>query len=382
MKKTLDILAALDSFKGSLSSLEAGEAVRRGVHSRFPDAEVTVFAVGDGGEGTAEALCQSLHAEMHEIPVHDTHMSMISASFGTVEIGGVKTAIFDMAAASGIRFAKEHGLDIMNSTTYGVGEMIRYAVSLGCGEIIVGLGGSGTSDGGMGALTALGAVFTDENGATLDGITSSLGRVRSCDLSPAVRLLSGVKLTLLYDAAVALTGETGAVRMFSRQKGASEEMLPALENAMASYASVCDNYASDAVSMRPGAGAAGGLGYGLSLIGGLLTPGADFVLDTIGFSEAARTADLIITGEGKTDAQTETGKLPMTVAKHSCGKPVVCLCGKNEAGPGLYACGIDAVFAIADGPISLEESVERTGELVEKSAYNLVGLALKFQRDS
>lgn len=378
MKKTLNIVAALDSFKGSLTSLEAGEAVRRGILTRIPDAEVTVFAVGDGGEGTADALCQSLHADIHQIPVHDTHMSPITAEFGITVRNGVKTAILDMASASGIRFAKEHGLDILSSTTYGVGEMIRQAVSLGCGEIIVGLGGSGTSDGGMGALTALGAVFKDENGTPLDGKTASLAHVHSCDLTPALDLLGDTVLTLLYDAAVALTGETGAVRMFSRQKGASEELVPILDAAMTSYAEICDAYTGESVSLWPGAGAAGGLGYGLSLIGGRLTPGADFVLDAVGFSESVRTADLVITGEGKTDAQTETGKLPMTAAKHACGKPVVCLCGKNEAGYGLYASGIDAVFAIADGPLSLEESVSSTGRLLEKAAFNLVGLAQKF----
>jgi len=151
MKKTLNIVAALDSFKGSLTSLEAGNAVKEGLLRRIPDAEVTVFAVGDGGEGTADALCQSLHAEITTLTVSDTHKSPITASMGLITRNGVKTAIFDMASAAGIRYAKAHGMDIMNSTTYGVGEMIRHAVHLGCAEIIIGLGGSGTSDGGMGA---------------------------------------------------------------------------------------------------------------------------------------------------------------------------------------------------------------------------------------
>lgn len=373
----LNVIAALDSFKGSLTSLEAGMSVRRGILSRLPEAQVTVFAVGDGGEGTADALCQSLHAEMMELSVHDTHMESVTASMGIVMLNGVKTAILDMASAAGIRFAKVHGMDILRSTTYGVGEMVRYAAEIGCGEIIVGLGGSGTSDGGMGALTALGAVFCDAGGNSLPGCTESLGKAVSCDLNPALRLLEGIKLTLLYDAGVALTGEKGAVRMFSRQKGASEEMLPLLENAMIGYASLCDARVGSEISAIPGAGAAGGLGYGLSLIGGKLTPGADYVLDAIGFDQAAHTADLIITGEGKTDAQTETGKLPVTAARHSGGKPVVCFCGKNEAGNALYQNGMDAVIAIADGPLTLEESVSRTAELLEKSAFNLAGLASK-----
>ena len=381
MKKTPDIVAALDSFKGSLSSLEAGNAVKNGILRRIPHANVTVFAVGDGGEGTADALCQSLHAEMLNLSVSDTHRRTVTSSMGIVSLDGVKTAVLDMASAAGIRYAKVHGLDILTSTTYGVGEMIRHAVELDCGEIIVGLGGSGTSDGGMGALTALGAVFTDESGTPLTGCTADLGKAVFCDLTPAIDLLKNTKLTLLYDAGVALTGEKGAVRMFSRQKGADDDMIPALEAAMIRYADLCDRAVGAKVSDFPGAGAAGGLGYGLSLIGGRLTPGADYVLDAIGFDRAAAQADLIVTGEGKTDRQTETGKLPMIAAKHACGKPVVCLCGKNEAEDSLCACGIDCVLAIADGPLTLEESVERTAELLERTAFNLAGLIRKFCMD-
>ncbi|MBQ2724157.1 MAG: glycerate kinase [Clostridia bacterium] len=375
----LNVIAALDSFKGSLSSLDAGEAVRRGILKRIPSAAVTVFAVGDGGEGTASALCQSLRADQLEIRVHDTHMAPITAVMGITMIDGMKTAIFDMASAAGITFAKSHGFDILHSTTYGVGEMICAAVSSGCSEIIIGLGGSGTSDGGMGALTALGAVFYDAHQNLLNGCTASLGSVVSCDLTPALQLLKDIKLTLLYDAGVMLTGEKGAVRMFSRQKGATEEMIPRLESAMLQYAAVCDKAVSASVSCLPGAGAAGGLGYGLSLVGGKLTPGADYVLKTIGFPKAAESADLIVTGEGKTDSQTETGKLPVAVSRYSSGKPVVCLCGKNEAGEGLYSLGIDAVFSICDGPLALNESMERTGELLEKSAFDLAGLFQKFR---
>ncbi|MBQ7930186.1 MAG: glycerate kinase, partial [Clostridia bacterium] len=296
MKKTPDIVAALDSFKGSLSSLEAGNAVKNGILRRIPHANVTVFAVGDGGEGTADALCQSLHAEMLNLSVSDTHRRTVTSSMGIISLDGVKTAVLDMASAAGIRYAKVHGLDILTSTTYGVGEMIRHAVELDCSEIIVGLGGSGTSDGGMGALTALGAVFTDESGTPLTGCTADLGKAVFCDLTPAIDLLKNTKLTLLYDAGVALTGEKGAVRMFSRQKGADDDMIPALEAAMLQYADLCDRAVGAKVSDFPGAGAAGGLGYGLSLIGGRLTPGADYVLDAIGFDRAAAQADLIVTG--------------------------------------------------------------------------------------
>lgn len=375
--KKLKIIAALDSFKGALSSAEAGEAVRKGILNRNPDADVTVFAVGDGGEGTAEALIRSLHARTGTLIVSDTHGSSVPAVYGLYRpsLESKVTAIFDMASAAGIRYAAAHDFDILRSTTYGVGEMIAAIADTGIEEIVVGLGGSGTSDGGIGALSALGAKFYNENRKLIERCdTSALARVCSCDLTPAIERMKNCKLTLLSDTAVSLTGDSGAVMMYSRQKGASEEMLPSLDAAMRSYANICDAAVGRAVSDLPGAGAAGGLGYSLSLVGGVLTPGAAYVLDTIGFTKAALDADLIITGEGKTDRQTATGKLPMVAAQKACGKPVICLCGVNEAVPALYESGISAVFALADRPMSAEESISHTSELLEKAAYNITGL--------
>ncbi|MBQ4193199.1 MAG: glycerate kinase, partial [Clostridia bacterium] len=182
--KTLKIAAALDSFKGSLSSREAGEAVRRGVLSRFPDAEVTVCPVGDGGEGTADALLSALDAERRTVTVSDTHGDPVEAEFGLYRRDGVLTAVFDMASCCSLRFAKAHGLDYLHSTTRGVGEMIRHAVRLGCGEIVVGLGGSGTGDGGIGALSSLGVRFADTAGHPIDDPrTVDLGTVGAADFS-------------------------------------------------------------------------------------------------------------------------------------------------------------------------------------------------------
>ncbi|MBQ4355020.1 MAG: glycerate kinase, partial [Clostridia bacterium] len=274
--KKLRIAAALDSFKGSLSSYEAGDAVRRGILRRCPDADVRVFSVGDGGEGTADALMHSLRAQPCTITVSDTHGFPVDAVYGFCCES--RMAVFDMASACGIRHAEQHGFDILRSTTYGVGQMIAAAAELGFEEIVVGLGGSGTSDGGIGALSALGARFFDQDGNQLAlCTTASLASVASCDLTPALARLDGIRLTLLSDTSVALTGSAGAVMLYSRQKGALPELLPVLDAAMASYASVCDRAVGKSVSSLPGAGAAGGLGYGLSLIGGRLTPGAAYV---------------------------------------------------------------------------------------------------------
>lgn len=370
---------ASDSFKGALDSASAGEALRRGFSKRRPDAEVTVFPAGDGGEGTADALNAAFRSEMRAVTVCDTHGAPVEASLGICIRNGKRTAVLDMASAAGLRFARNHGCDLPRSTTRGVGEMIRYALDEGCAQIIVGLGGSGTCDGGIGALSALGAQFRDESGRPLsDPRAEDLGRIAAADLTEVRQALGDCVLTLLYDSGVPLTGDHGAVLLYARQKGALEEDLLQMERSMARFADLCDGIAGHPLSIKPGAGAAGGLGYGLALAGGVLTSGADFVLDAVGFRDAARDADLLLTGEGKTDAQTATGKLPFAVCRRAKeanpAVKTVCLCGVSEPPQDLYLDGIDAVFALADRPMAAEESKARTEELLEKAAYNLAGL--------
>ena len=376
--KKVDVVAALDSFKGALSSREAGLAFRRGFLLRNPGAAVTVLPVGDGGEGTADALLSATCGERIQRIVSDSHGAPVSAEAGFLP-GNVRRAVFDMAAVAGIRMAAAHGYDLLRSTTRGVGELIRSLIAEGVDEILIGLGGSGTSDGGIGALSALGVRFFCEDGSELtDPRTGDLGDVARADFTDAWRLLGGVRLTLLCDAAVPLTGPAGAVRMFSRQKGATEEMVPHLEEAMGRYAAViCRDAGADVISI-PGAGAAGGLGFGLAAVGGVLTDGASAVLEAVGAAEAMECASLVVTGEGKTDAQTAKGKLPLAVARLAKrvrpDLPVVCLCGIAEPTPELYKEGIDAVLSIADRPMSAEESMARTAELIEKTAFSLAGL--------
>ncbi len=369
------IVVACDSFKGACTSLEAGNAVLRGILKRLPDADVTVLSVGDGGEGTAFALGSSLGFKKQHFCVSDTHGEPVSAEFYSSNDN--TTAIFDMASCSGIALAKAHGLDILDASTAGVGQMIRRLAELGMREIIVCLGGSGTSDGGVGALSELGVRFFDSFGELITErlCPKNLRLIHSTDLESAMKLLDGIKLTLLYDSSVKLLGECGAVMMYSRQKGARADMLPSLEADMAHFSRVFTTQATD-FSKVSGSGAAGGLGFGLSVVGGKLTPGADFVLDRLGFSDLLTTSTLVMTGEGKTDRQSSTGKLPSAVAKRAAefGVPVICLCGINEAGEDVYDCGITSVIQIGDRPMSLEESMERTLPLLEKCAYDIAGL--------
>ena len=375
MKKNLKIIAALDSFQGAASSYDAGCAVRRGIQKRFPDAEITVFSLGDGGEGTSAAFFRAGTVCTHS--VSDTHRTPVDAKYVLLDKNGVKTAMFDMAAAAGLHHSRAHGLDIRTATTAGVGELIVHLAESGCGEIIVGLGGSGTNDGGIGALTSMGAEFYDISGKKLDGTGGAavLSEIAVCDLSAVHHLLKGIKLTLLYDVAVPLTGEFGASRMFSRQKGADDRTMEELEVAMTHFAEIGDRYSGEAVSVKKGAGAAGGLGYGLSLAGGILHPGAEYVLDFVGFREVLAHADLVITGEGKTDRQTAQGKLPFTVARYAreAGVPVLGLCGTFAPDASLYKDGFDAVFSIINAPSSLEECMAMTESLLENAAYNAAG---------
>lgn len=368
------IIAALDSFKGAVSSYEAGAAVKRGLCRRLPDCDVTIFSLGDGGEGTSAAFYHA--GEVSSVRVSDTHGEPTAAAYVLLEKNNVRTAMFDMASAAGLHHSKKHGLAVRTASTAGVGEMIVHLVNLGCGEIIVGLGGSGTNDGGTGALSRMGAKFFADNGTEIDGTRGAeiLGEIAACDLTPVHRLLKGVKLTLLYDVAVPLTGESGASRMFSRQKGADEAAVEELEHAMTHFAEICDASLGEKISERKGSGAAGGLGYGLSLAGGELRPGAEYVLDFVGFREAAADADLVITGEGKTDRQTARGKLPFTVAKYVGDVPTVCLCGTFVPDEELYDDGFDAVFSIINAPSTLEESMVNTEILLENAAYNIAGL--------
>ncbi len=375
MKNQTNVVIALDSFKGALSSYDAGEAVRHGILRRLPQCKTQVFPLGDGGEGTAYSLAACLGYEKRHVNVTDTHGDTVDAEY--YASADSTSVVFDMSSCAGLSHAKKHSLDIMHASTYGVGSLIANAVHGGAKEIIVCLGGSGTSDGGAGALSVLGVRFFDRQcHEIIERISpSNLDKIYSADISNASELLKNTTTVLLYDSAVPLLGEHGAVMMYSRQKGADDSSLLLLEEKMAHFANVMTNGDASIVSVA-GAGAAGGLGFGLSLLGGKLTNGAEYVLSKCGFEEAVSNATLVITGEGKTDSQTATGKLPSAVAKIASYHhvPTICLCGVNDSNESLYRCGITSVIQIGDRPMSYENSVSETARLLEKSAFDLAGI--------
>ncbi|MBR4960686.1 MAG: glycerate kinase [Clostridia bacterium] len=380
--KNKKILVIPDSFKGALSAAEVGEAMAKGIRCSLAERgmtnEVLVFPAADGGEGTAEALTAAFHGTFRTLPTVDLFGHPMDAIYADLP-GEIPTAVLDMAACCGIGFAKKYGPDPMTASTYGVGNMIALLADLGYRRILVGLGGSGTNDGGIGALAGLGTLFRDENGEVLTGTAGGriLERIASVDISRVQKRLSGVDLVLLYDVAVPLTGDSGATRMFGRQKGATPEQLDRLEAGMCRYADVLrKDYGN--IPDADGAGAAGGLGCGLHLVGGRLCHGASYVLYSFGIPAMLKDTAIVFTGEGKTDIQTARGKLPHTAARYAkaAGVPCVDICGQAEPVDVLYEDGMTSVVSLVNGCMTVDESMARTAELAEKAAYNLTRLWL------
>lgn len=380
-------LLCTDSFKGSLSSPDMCDALERGILSRLSDAEVVKMPLADGGEGTAEAISAALGGRSAAVGTVDPFGEPITAEFTAVDAQSL--AVIDMAAASGLSFAAARGDfgrgGIMRASTYGTGLMIRRALEAGYGNIIVGLGGSATNDGGIGAAAALGMRFFDAAGGEIDarGGAAMLSKIASLSDDALVPELKEAKLTLLYDVDIPLLGERGCARNYAPQKGATPDEIEALEAAMRSYAGAAARSLGRNLSATPGVGAAGGLGFGLSLCGGELRFGAPFVLDVCGFDAAASSVDVVMTGEGKCDEQTASGKLPAWVAKRakSAGSAaVVCVCGADRSVSAFYELGADAVFSLADGPMTLDESMANCASLAEKLGANVAGLCAAMRR--
>lgn len=364
------IIAAFDSFKGSLTSREAGEAFRRGFMKVCPDAEVEVLAIADGGEGMAEAISEGVGGEMVSVVVSDPLGRKIEARYAL--INGGATAVIAMSSASGLTLLKPEERNPLIASTFGTGELIVDALERGCREIIMGLGGSATNDCGVGMLRALGYRFYDAAGEELCDTISILERVESISTAERYPLLMGVKFTAAVDVDNPLYGAQGAAHIFAPQKGASPEMVERLDRALCHYAEVVD---ADAAEVA-GAGAAGGMGYALhTMLGARMRPGIDIVLALLDFERRAEGAALVVTGEGSIDAQTLHGKAPAGVlaAAQRLGIPVVALGGRVECESALLAGGFHAVRAITphDQPTDIAMQRETAIANMERAAREL-----------
>ena len=326
MKK---VVIVPDSFKGTLSATEVCSIVKTELQKKYPHLEAIEIPVADGGEGTVEALLTAMGGERIYCTVKSPLGRDITAFYGILPDG---TAVIEMAQASGITLEKEY--NALKSSTYGTGQLILDAVSRGIKNILIGIGGSATTDGGIGVLGTLGIGFYDKNKKEVPLCGEGLKLIESIDISGLDKRLQECNITVLCDVANPLYGENGAAYVFSPQKGASEKDVRFLDEGLRNLARVSADTLGKDFSLREGAGAAGGLGFGLiAFLGARLTKGIEYVLEKTEFSEKIKGADLIITGEGKLDRQSLMGKVPFFVAEKREGKRVLALVGVSEVTP-------------------------------------------------
>jgi glycerate kinase len=361
------VVVAPDKFKGSVGAVAVAEAMARGVRAVFPDAEVDQVPIADGGEGTVDALVLATGGRMETTEVRGPLGEPVRARWGV--LGGGDTAVLEMAAASGLPLVPPERRDPRVTTTRGTGELVRAALDAGLRKLVVGIGGSATNDGGTGMARALGVRFLDARGEELPEGGAALARLERIELGGLDPRLAGTGLLVACDVDNPLTGPRGASAVYGPQKGATPGMVQELDAALARFATIATRATGRDVADRPGAGAAGGLGAGLLFFTpARLRPGVEIVLEATGFDRRVRDADLVVTGEGRTDAQTAMGKAPAGVAaaakRH--GVPVICLSGGlGEGADRVLEVGIDAVASTVPGPMSLEDCVRAGAPLIE-----------------
>ena len=367
-------LCAPDSFKESLTAMEAARAMAQGIENADHDAEVRCLPMADGGEGTARALVDATGGSMRAVPVHDPLGRPVEGHFGLLADG--TTAVVETAEASGLALLEAKERNPLIASSYGTGELMLAAVRSGAKRIIVGLGGSATNDAGAGLLQALGVRLLDKNGNDLAHGGAALANLTTIDISTMDPALKNVAITAACDVTNPLTGPTGASAVFGPQKGASKDDVATLDAALAHFAQVIDSQLGVAVNDVPGAGAAGGIGAALKgFLNAEFRPGIAIVLEQSGLDAAAQWADVVFTGEGSIDFQTKFGKTPAGVAETAKrhGKPVIAVAGHIGTGiDELHEVGIDAVFGIAPGAASLSELLADAAANVTRTTEQIV----------
>jgi len=368
----MKVVIAPDSFKESLSACEVAEQIAAGFREIFPAADYVVMPLADGGEGTVQAMVAATGGRVVPISVTGPLGTAVDAFYGVT--GDGRTAIIEMAAASGLMLVPPEKRNPLITTSYGTGELIRAALTAGVSRIIVGIGGSATNDGGAGMLRALGMKLLDREGWDLEGGGGGLDRLNRIDAAGLDQRLSEAILDVACDVKNPLLGENGASKVFGPQKGATPDMVAKLDANLAHYAAVISRDLGTEVALVPGSGAAGGMGAALLALGGHLRPGIEIVLDAVGFEGIIRDADLIVTGEGRMDSQTVSGKTPHGVARIAkrLGKPVIAIAGSLATDVGVvHAHGIDAVFSAVPRPCSLDDALADAAANVRLAARNI-----------
>ena len=400
----MKVIIAPDSFKGSLASSEVADAIEKGIWAVDSNTKIIKIPLADGGEGTVEALVNFSKGEIVSVNVSDPLGNPIKAYYGLLKIGDsqdssvpqIRTAVIEMAKASGLPLVPIEKRTPLNTTTFGTGELIKDALNKGCKKIIIGIGGSATVDGGSGMAQALGVMFykirenyknsgTDECRQSpnfleiKDKMTGGLlADVEKIDISKLDERIKNCEIIVACDVDNPLLGEKGAARVYGPQKGATPEQVKILENNLKKFARIIKNTLDIDIINLPGSGAAGGLGGGLvAFLNARLESGIKLILDTIHFEEIIKDADLIITGEGRIDSQSAHGKVVAGVAKiaKKHNNPVIAIGGSIEENlTELYNIGVTSIFSIINEPMELEKVIERSKELIEYLARRIFSL--------
>ncbi|OFW56893.1 MAG: glycerate kinase [Candidatus Solincola sediminis] len=375
------VLIAPDKFKGSLSSSQAAHAMARGFISGFPDAETIIRPLADGGEGTMDVLVEATGGRKVACEVTGPMGERRQADLGL--LGDGKTAVVEMAQASGLELITEDKRDPKWSSTRGTGDLIRCALDEGMREIIVAIGGSATNDGGAGMAQVLGARFLDSEGFDLQAGGGCLRDLDKIDLTGLDPRIKEVRIGVASDVANCLLGDEGASRVFAPQKGAGPEDVELLEAGLSRLSEVTTKYIGRNLEENPGAGAAGGLGFGLmAFLGAEMRPGIEVVMEYTGFEKQMDGCRLVITGEGRLDSQTAYGKTVIGVARAAKRRhiPVVALAGEVTKGAAeLHRLGVSCILSITPGPLSLADSKRGAGRLLEDCAREIASLLFQYQ---
>ena len=376
MKKDLVILLAPDSFKESMTAKEVCEAMERGIKKANSNIRCVHVPMADGGEGTMQSLVDATNGKVYSLKVVGPLGNVVEAQYGILGQGEV--GILEMASASGIQLVPTDQRNPLLTTTYGTGQLIKACLNHGVKKLLIGIGGSATNDGGAGVIQALGGKLLDEQGNELGFGGGELGKLSSINLKNFDPRLKEVMIEVACDVNNPLCGEKGASNVFGSQKGATQEMIGILDDNLKHYADIIKKQLGKDVIDKPGAGAAGGLGAGLlAFLNGTLKKGIEMVIEYAGLEEKVKDADVVWTGEGSIDFQTQYGKTPLGVAvvakKHN--KPVIALAGRVGEGIDiLYESGIDAIFGIMKGVTSMKEALVKGPENIEKTAENIIRL--------
>lgn len=363
----LKIVIAVDSFKGSASSKEVNQYIEKGIlNYRNENISIKKVAIADGGEGTVEAIVDAVNGEYHFLEVQGPLGNFVKAKFGIIKNN---IAVAEMAESSGINLVKKEELNPYKASTYGVGQVLKNILDKGIRDIYIGLGGSATNDGGAGMLAALGAQFLDSNGNEIGYTPCEIKNISKIDLTNFDKRILEANITVLSDVRNPLCGETGASHIFGPQKGASPEDVLELDKILRRYGDVIDEFTEKKYSLEAGSGAAGGLGYALlSICKAEFKEGIFKIMDLINLEEIVKTADLVITGEGRIDNQSVFGKAPVGIAKiaKKYNIPVIAVVGSSARDlREIYKNGIDLVLDIINEPMPLETAMKDVKFLLE-----------------